>query len=186
MKSKVELFNLALGRLGIRPLTGTEDARTEAVFCNQFFDSALEEVLDMGSLGCSLSRAPLARLAETPAFEFKYAYALPADFLHIVKLEEGDAPFCLERGRMLCNLERVNIQYVRKVSDVSELPPHVANCVALNLASKLATAVSNSPEMSQRFLNELYSTALPMARTTDRMQRFKHPGQRFWHEEVSP
>ena len=47
MKSKVELFNLALGRLGIRPLTGTEDARTEAVFCNQFFDSALEEVLAM-------------------------------------------------------------------------------------------------------------------------------------------
>ena len=90
MRSKVELFNQALGRLGIRPLTGPDDERQEAVFCNQFFDSALEEVLDMGSFGCSLKRASLARLSEAPAFGFRYAYALPSDFLHIVSMEKED------------------------------------------------------------------------------------------------
>lgn len=182
MRSKVELFNQALGRLGIKPLTGPDDERQEAVFCNQFFDSALEEVLDSGSFGCSLKRASLARLSEAPAFGFRYAYALPSDFLHIVSMEKEDAPFALESGRLLSNLERVNLVYVRRLSDVSELPPHVANCVMLNLTAKVASAISNNPGLSQNFLQELYSTALPNARTADAMQRYNFRGNSFWNE----
>ena len=177
--TKIELFNLALGRIGIRPLTGPDDERQEAVFCNQFFPSALDEVLDLASFACSLKRTILARLAEKPDFEFLYAYSLPTDFLHIVRMEK-ETPFALESGRLLCNLEQCAILYVRRVKDTSELPPHAANCVVLNLAAKLATALSNNPSLAERMLNELYNIALPNARTSDTMQKHSFSGHSFW------
>ena len=180
---KTELYNHALGRLGIRPLTGSEDDRQEAVFCNRFFPLALSEVLDMGSFVCSLKRARLAKLNEKPDFGFEYAYALPGDFLHLVSMEEERAPFALEGARLLCDLECCNIVYARMISNAGELPPLVANCVVLNLAAKLATAVTNNPQLSGMFLQELYGTALPAARTADQMQKYTRRGNKDWREE---
>lgn len=182
MRSKIDLYNQALGRLGVKSLVGPDDEKDTAVFCERFYVPAVEDVLDSNHFACSVTRANLARLDETPVYGFKYAYALPGDFLHLVQMEK-DVPFCIESGnRLLCNLEQCNVSYVKRITNPAEFSSWVAECIVLVLASKVAAAISDSPALSEKMLQEYLQVALPKARTADTKQAHVFHGNPYWEQ----
>ncbi len=191
MRSKVDIYNGALQRIGVRPLVGTSDERDEAVACGRSYEAAVEMVLSANNFQCSIRRARLARLAEAPVFGFTYQYELPADFLHLVELnrpdERGDGGgYSIESGnRMLYSGEICEIIYVRRIDNPAEFSPEVARCVVLALASLIIPQFSENPDAGINILNELEQVALPRARTADNMQASMFRGRRFWTENLS-
>lgn len=176
--TKIEIINMALGRVGLKTMRGPDDDREEASLCNRFFDSCVAEVLDLGNFLCSMRRVALARCVDAPAFGFAYAYALPADFLHLVELD-GNLPHSIENGRILTDCASCNIVYAAKLDDVSRLAPHLANCVSLLLASRIANA-SGMLKLSNALLGEFNGVALPAARTVDNYQKIKQVKPHYW------
>lgn len=180
MQSKIEIYNLALGRLGVKPLVGETDRRHEADLCAMAYPVAVAEVLDMGNFACSIRRAELPKLAEAPAFGYAYAYALPADFLHLAALENEREPYVIENGALLTDAARCRMIYVGTVNDLSKFPVHVVNCIVVRLAAKLATALTNNLKLAQAFLSEFEQIALPAAMAVDNFQRYRDPGSPYW------
>ena len=92
-------------------------------------------------------------------------------------------PFCIESGnRLLCNLEQCNVSYVKRITNPAEFSSWVAECIVLVLASKVAAAISDSPALSEKMLQEYLQVALPKARTADTKQAHVFHGNPYWEQ----
>lgn len=180
MRSKIDIYNGALGRIGVRPLTGPADQRDEAVACEKYYTAAVERVLAYSNFQCSVKRAELARILPHPPFGFKYNYELPPDFMHLTEAYRIRRDYSIEGGKFLTDNERCRIIYVRRIDNPAEFSPEVAECVILSLAAKLAAEFSNNPELPAKIIQELEGVALPHARTTDSMQARPDKGKPYW------
>ena len=82
----LQLCNLALARLGEARVYDLTEDQFVAVQCARQFPLAAEEVLRSHRWNFASARVALSRLAEAPAFGFKYAYALPTDCLRVLEV----------------------------------------------------------------------------------------------------
>jgi hypothetical protein len=73
---------------------------------------------------------------------------------------------------------------VKRALNAAEYPAHVANCIVVLLASKLAAALANDPNLSLKFLEEYNADALPKARIAEAVQTHVFPGNDYWHTEA--
>ncbi|MBN2643303.1 MAG: hypothetical protein JXR78_16750 [Victivallales bacterium] len=167
MNTKIDVWNMALARVGAQSVVSDTDENLEASLCRFFWAQTVDEILRLNHWNCALKRAELARLSEPPAFEWSYAYRLPVDFISLAQLEVSSADYVIEGNLLLCNLEVCRIKYVRRMNNPAEFSPWMTACVVLNLAAKLAPKLTNNENASSPFTNELYQIALPQGRVAD-------------------
>lgn len=170
--SEVQICNLALMKFGNLSISTLEDATKEARFCKVFYPLMRDELVYSHPWNFALRRADIsAQLATTPAFEWSYAYTLPADCLRVWELYGTEDEWVVESGELLTNKEEeIYIRYIRQVTETGRFSPSFVNCLATRLGAEGAARLADDNKMRISLLEELYKIQIPAARIMNAME----------------
>lgn len=163
--SVVQICNMALYRVGNLSITALTDATKEGRACNVLYPLTRNETLIRHPWNFAMARADIsALLAATPAFEWSYAYTLPADCLRVWELYGTTDEWVREGNTLLTNKEEeIYIRYIKLVTDSSLFPPYFDTCLAMRLAAELAGKLVDDKNLRATIMEELYKIHLPAA-----------------------
>ncbi len=157
--SDVAICNLALTYLGDSSITALTDNTDRARACNAHYANCRDQVLRMHPWNSSLVRTSLAALSDSPAWEWSYQFTLPTDpyCLRVLEVENlDDREWAVEGRFIMSDQSTLNIKYISRVTDVSEMDPLLIDVIALKLAHTIAFRITGSVQ-----------------RQTDAMQTFR-------------
>ena len=178
MATEVSICSNALRRLGDDPITSLTDDTERARLCNSLYAPARDAVLRSHPWNFAITRATLAQLSTTPAYEYAYQYSLPTDpyCLRVLSMEYQDYVFKIEHlagtGRVLLTDESTaKILYIARVSDTAQFDSLFVDALTAKLAADLSYPVTNSTSL-QLQMHKLYELKLSEARSIDGQEGF--------------
>lgn len=171
----IQICNQALTQVGEPTITSLAEESKPARLCDLRFNDVKWAVLRAHPWNCATKRTSLARLTETPAYEFAYKFQLPADWLRLVSTQNPDISYRIEGRELLANEQTFNCKYVHRVDDVTDLDTLCQAAIAARLAAELALPLARSAER-QKNLWEQYKEKLSEARFIDASE---HPREGF-------
>lgn len=175
MASKVSIVNGGLRLLGSNRITSFAEDSEGAILANEFYDDIRDRVLRAHPWNFAVKRTSLPALAATPAWEFTYAYNVPADSLRMLEIEgqdfwhskqSGDTitglGWRLESGQILTDKEPpLNIRYIRQETDPNQYDANFISAlearIALEFAEKLtgtSAKVADMASLYDKFLRD--------------------------------
>lgn len=116
----VNLFNMALIRIGRDTISSLSEATVEAQKCSIISDEIRMQILTEGPWSFAVKRAELGQLSSTPKFEFDYQHQLPNDFLVLLEINEttsGTYDHRVEGNKILSNITDMKIRYIADEDD---------------------------------------------------------------------
>lgn len=169
MPSVTDLVNSALRKVGERRITDISDTVSSAGVARDVLDAERDDLLRRHVWNFAITRVQLAQLADAPAFEFQYAFALPTDFMRVVSAHDSDAGEGNLRYKieglqqsddsyvraLLTNSNACYLRYVRKVTDPSIMTPTFRQVLILRLAMVFATGIAKSSTLNQNLRDEM-------------------------------
>lgn len=189
MKSTIQLFNTALGRLGGEQIPynrSPQEQDATGILCENLFPHVLDMVLEAHEWGFATRRVYLAKLPEqqpeNPSYVFRYA--LPTDCVKPVSLE-GYAgvlftpAYLIESNAILTNKQNAELVYIARVEEPRAWPPSFADALAWAMAGELASARINDSQ-KQNWCYQNYEIALAKAAARDRAKQNPHRKQSPW------
>lgn len=143
MASKIDICNMALSRLGLRPIQSFSDNTTEAKTLSIIYDQVARNVMSLGPWTSCTFRATLAQLTETPDWEFAYIYQLPTDpkCIRVLSVNEarlGDIEYRIEGSRLLSNEVTAQVKFIGFVSDTESYDDYLRQAVTERLIVELS------------------------------------------------
>jgi hypothetical protein len=172
----VDICNSALTRIGLPIISSFSDGTPQANACSNRWQADRDIVLRMHPWTCATVRVALAPSATAPAFDYKYAFPLPSDFLRALDISNdprgsevffGARPrFEIESGSVLFDSSILYLRYVNQVANASQLDPECANAMALYIAYDLAQLLLNNEALVKQ-LNEEFEGAMATARNVN-------------------
>ena len=178
MATEVSICSNALRRLGDDPITSLTDDTERARLCNAFYVPARDAVLRAHPWNFAITRATLAQLSTTPAYEYAYQYSLPTApyCLRVLGMEYEDYIFKIENsateGRVLLTDESTaKIIYVGKITDTAKFDSMFIDVLTAKLAAELTYPVTGSVSL-QTQMEKIYSAKLSEARSVDGQEGF--------------
>jgi hypothetical protein len=164
--------------LGDDPITALTDDTERARLCNSFYEPSRDLVLRSHPWNFAITRATLAQLSDTPAYEYSYQYALPTDpyCLRVLEMQYKDYVFKIEhyasQGRvLLTNESTAKILYIAKVTDTAQFDSMFVDVLTAKLAVDLAYPVTNSVKLQDQ-MQKLFQQKLSEARSVDGQEGF--------------
>ena len=178
MATEVSICSNALRILGDDPITSLTDDTERARLCNSLYVPARDAVLRSHPWNFAITRATLAQLSTTPAYEYAYQYSLPTDpyCLRVLSMEYQDYIFKIEHlagtGRVLLTDESTaKILYIAKVTDTAQFDSLFVDTLTAKMALELSFPVTNSVTL-QAQMQKLYQLKLSEARSIDGQEGF--------------
>jgi hypothetical protein len=175
MTSMVAICNRALDMLGAEPVTSLADNTKAARLCARNFEPVRDAVLRAYPWNVAIRRASLAALAETPAWGYARQFPLPEGpspelCLRLLAID-GEVDFgtryTIEGRRVLSNEPApLNVLYIARIEDPSQLDPMLHDVIATRLAADLSYSMTASAALGQSLM-EIYQMKLAEARITD-------------------
>ena len=189
MKSTIQLFNTALGRLGGEQIPynrSPQEQDATGILCENLFPHVLDMVLEAHEWGFATRRVILAKLPEqqpeNPSYVFRYA--LPTDCVKPVSLEgyagvNRTPAYLIESNAILTNKQNAELVYIARVEEPRAWPPSFADALAWAMAGELASARINDSQ-KQNWCYQNYEIALAKAAARDRAKQNPHRKQSPW------
>tara|TARA_A100001201_G_scaffold68689_2_gene63540 strand:- start:611 stop:1195 length:585 start_codon:yes stop_codon:yes gene_type:complete len=178
MATEVSICSNALRKLGDSPITALTEDTERARLCNALYEPARDSLLRSHAWNFAITRAALAQISATPAFEYSYQYALPTDpfCLRVLKMEYDDYEFKIEnlagQGRVLLTNEgTANIIYIARITDPKLFDSIFVDTLTAKLASEMAYPITNSAAL-QKEMEKMYKLKLTEARSIDSTEGF--------------
>ncbi len=171
MPSVVEIANLALGKLG--PGSGfitsfESDATVEAVTARRTYEPMRDLVLESHPWRFARKRAAVGADGDTPEWGYDLQYAVPADFLRLLSIENYDGDYEVEGGFILTDAEApLNIRYLAKIEDAGVFSPTFVDALATRWAAEMAMTVTKSSKQQQDLITMYEKVCLPRARRVE-------------------
>jgi hypothetical protein len=175
MTSVVAICNRALDMLGAEPVTSLADNTKAARLCARNFEPVRDAVLRAYPWNAAVRRAALAALADTPPWGYARQFQLPdgpapEPCLRLLAID-GEVDFGrtykIEGRRVLTDAPApLNILYIARVADPSQLDPMLYDAIATRLAADLSYGLTASAALGQSLM-EIYQAKLAEARATD-------------------
>jgi len=168
----VDICNIALGHLGEASIVAITDDNTRARACNKHYDTALESTLRSHRWNFAQKRIVVSKDATAPAFGWSYRYALPADCLRVLEVndsEQGanDAPWIIEGDFILTDSDECRLVYVSKIEDVTKFDPLFVDALALALAVRLTETIRGTTGKTSELTAQYERITAPLARRVD-------------------
>lgn len=136
--SEVAIVNLALAKLGEESLTALSDATPAGRLATRHYASLRDAVLRTREWNCAVRRATLAQLSTAPTFGFAGAFALPADYIRALRLDDLSIDFRIENttdGRVLVSdRSGINLVYIFRLTEVAKMDEGLKQAIAARLA----------------------------------------------------
>lgn len=168
----VNLCSNALIKIGASPLTSFEDGTAEAEVAANLYPQIRDALLSSYPWSFAVGQKTLARLESRPLADFKYAYALPYDFLRIISAGNAGRGSGLEyrifENKMHTNAEHVTITYIFR-PHVDTFPAFFVEALMARLAAEFCIPLTESTTRAD-FLSRLAEDAITQARLIDAQQ----------------
>lgn len=171
MASKVDIANLALNILSEAPITSFTDDIKGARVINLLFDSSRDAVLRLHPWNFAVGRQVLAQKVETPPFGYARIFALPSDYLRLLRLNDGKDDYRIEADGLLSDVSTAQLRYVKRVTDTARFDPLFVQALAAHLAAEGAMAITNSQSIKAQAQQE-FREKLQEARSVDGIENF--------------
>jgi hypothetical protein len=183
----MDLCNMSLALIGGKSINNLDEPSEEARNCKIFLAQCRRGLLAAHPWNCATQwiSPPLLGVAGRngkPRWPYKYAFAMPEDYLRIIRIENGlpsgslagaaraALPYQMARQGeqliLLCNLLAPNIIYVADLENPRLLEPKLFNALAFLLAARLALPISEDLSRARLF-EKKYQEALDEARLAD-------------------
>lgn len=175
IKSKTELFNAVLTRLGEKRINDSNVTDNSAVVLRGVYQQAVDEVLAAYPWTCATSRAVLPQVSGDNYTGFLYMYQIPADCLSILSLLDVSTfkpivdEYIREGNRLYTDRPEVAVKYTHRI-EFYDMDTLVQNVLILMLAYKTAYRITQDKELEQDMLNQ-YQKAVYDAEFADGMER---------------
>lgn len=189
MKSTIQLFNTALGRLGGEQIPYNRSPHEQdatGILCENLFPHVLDMVLEAHEWGFATRRVVLAMLPEQHPENPDYVlrYAMPTDCVKPVSIEgyagvNRTPAYLIEGNAILTNKRNAELVYIARIEDPRAWPPSFADVLAWALAGELASARINDSQ-KQNWCYQNYEVALAKAAARDRAKQNPHRKQSPW------
>lgn len=189
-QEETNLLNGALGRFGGTPITSINDGSTNANWCLRYYPNMRRMLIQIGTWSFCEGRVQLQVKPTPPAFEFSFAYSLPADIIRIKSYNGGEVQpvannplywiqylnwYKIEGQELLTNDGQVFIVYVKDVDNPSLWSPLFYQTIEAWLANKLCMAILKNVGVADAFLKEAIGMYLPLAAAIDAQQNPTQP-----------
>jgi hypothetical protein len=149
----IQICNLALARLGDSRITALTDATAQAQYCSLFYSQTLEELQTEFDWQFCRKLASLTAHATPPAFGYALRFAVPSDFLRLIRLngideDENFSKWEIVDGFIHTDLAApAQIEYIAHVTDSTKLPAVFVEILTAKLAANLAMPLTGSKEL---------------------------------------
>lgn len=167
--SKVDLCNMAIGRLGnygtISDIdTGVDD---KEIICALWYDISRQAFLKMTMPNFAIAYKRVAQVVETPPYPFTYSYEYPSDCLKVLgigAIEDKRNNYTVNSNRILTDVlysDGLPLRYIKDITDVSLMSPEFKIGFSWYLAGNIALEVTqdlNKVQLIEKLLPEKLST----------------------------
>ncbi len=160
MAGKLEIINVALGRLGADPIISEIEGTKQQIIATTNFDTTRQALLREHPWNFAMTDLELARAAGTPSFKFKYAYQLPSNCLRL--LEVYDTRLYKVQGKFVFSDNEVcKARFVKDIPD-----PNLWDAAFTDVFGyRLAADMGYSMGVAQSNIDSLYMAAQQRMRT---------------------
>lgn len=184
--TSIDLCSRALTKIGAKSIASFSESCAEADVAEQLYESTLEGLLSSHPWRFALTQRELTRLSETPTSDYKYAYALPNDFLRAISAGSKGygkgLDYRLVGNQLHTDSESVILTYLFKPNEVN-FPPFFAQMVISWLAAEFCLPLTESTNRTEH-LRKIAESDFARAKTIDSQQSVPSAFQDFSLIEV--
>lgn len=149
MSSKIDIINIAFIELGRAPITDiSSSADPIVVSSSKLYDFMVPSILTRHDWNFSISSFNLNIVNVSPSIlDWEYEAQLPVDYLKLMRLYPNQN-YAIYKDKLYLNQRNTQIIYTSQVSE-SLFPPFFADYLSVELSSRLAMPITQTPEISQ-------------------------------------
>jgi hypothetical protein len=168
--SDLDICNTALVKLGALPIAGFDDADAAAAVCRTLYPVVVDATLTSHPWSFTLKRATLTALDGAPLADFSRRFALPADFLRAIYVDDrGSSPrYAIIGAELHCESSTVVLTYQYRPPEAA-FPPFFRAALIARLAGDLCLPLTESTSRAET-LDRLAERELERAWAIDRSQ----------------
>lgn len=178
--SPVDLCNLALAHLGEAPIAALDDDTAAGRACATCYEVTRDEVLRSHRWNFATKRVLAVKLATAPAFGWSAAFALPADCLRVLEVNDSEsgasAAWIIEGRSLLLNAGECRLLYIASVQDVTLFDSVFATALALRLGAVLAEIIRGATGKTADLMAQYERVTAPLARRVDANEARRRKG----------
>jgi hypothetical protein len=166
----VDCCNSALQRVGATTILSLSDNSPEARACSVAYDSNRRDELRRHPWNFATKRVVLAPDANSPAFDYLYAFTLPSDCLRVLRPATSDLDWLIEGRKILTNdSSTLYLRYIADIEDCAQWDPSFYNVMAASLAIDIVERLTQS-NVKKSALEKDYDDAVKTARRVDAVE----------------
>ena len=168
MTSEVEIINSAMNMIGASNIISRSEDSKAARVSNQRYDAIRDAVLRSHPWNCAVTRRALAPDVDTPAFDWKFQFTLPADpfCLRVLRLDHLDIDHRVEGRKIVTDESTINLVYIARITDPNTYDTLLVEAISARLAADVSFTLSQSTSLTQS-MYALYDSKLKEARFVD-------------------
>lgn len=168
MSSETQICNRALQMLGAQRITGLSEDSRNARSCNAVYETARDAELEAHPWRFAVTRAQLAADATAPAFGRERSFTLPSDYMKLMPEYPEDldiyTDYEVEGDKIYTDASApLNIRYIKRVTQVSEMPVLFQEALAARIALELVEEITQSNSKIQT-ISGMYQQKIREAR----------------------
>ena len=149
MAGELNIINAGLVMLGELPIASLSDNRKAARLATLRYPQARDAVLRAHPWNSATKRhTESATVLPAPAFGWTNAFALPADFLRLIRMKDHSQDYVLEDGRILSNDSSVSFLYIAQLTNVLAMDALLRETIAIRFAADTALALTKSGRLA--------------------------------------
>lgn len=175
--SAVQIANLALTRIGQKPITSLDDTNNAAILVKTQYDDMRRAVLRTLPWKFAQRDAELAALDGVTPRKYAYAYQLPPKALYVVETSMDDdgyggtgEPWDVQGRTIVTDAgSPIEITYIEDVTDVTQFDALFVDAFAERLAAEIVYGITKQATQRERHL-QIYSAKVENAAAVDGQQ----------------
>jgi len=170
--SAINICSAALIKLGAHSISSFEEGTVEAEISSKMYPMTRDALLSSYPWSFAVYQTKLNRLNVEPIADYKYAYALPNNFLRVISAGSGTRGAGIEyrilENRIHTNSEEAILTYIFRPEE-ENFPPFFYEALVSRLAAELCLPLTENVSVSQELLKRAESI-VSAARLTDSQQ----------------
>ncbi|MEJ2895813.1 hypothetical protein RVU96_16790 [Bordetella avium] len=166
--SPISICSNALLRLGGSPISSFEDPSKYAPAAGNIWPTVRDAILRAHYWNFATKRVLLAPRADAPAFDYRFAFDVPGDWLRTLQVgQAGWAHEFQKEGRsILANINPLPLVYIFRNDETSTWDDAVVEVAELKMAAALAYLVTASTSLRDSY-NQEADVMLARAKSLD-------------------
>jgi hypothetical protein len=165
--TSTNIVNIALRSLGVAKITALTDDSEPARVMNDLYEPIRDEMMECHPWNFAIVYSDtLAENATAPKFDYDYSYALPADCLRVIELEDAEDEYKVVGDNLYTDTQDPKIKYISLVTTTGNFSKSFVTAFAARLAAEACYALTQNRALSGDKWKE-YEVKLHQAKGAD-------------------